>query len=68
MTDSPPIWRAASLAVAEWRTAGSGDAGGATWTPSLTLERYCERFFDGAWKQMYFLRPRLRTDGIYVSR
>ncbi len=61
VADAPPLWRAACLAVAQWRS-GPGDAA----VPSL--EMHAERFYDARWRQMYELRPRLRTDGIYVSR
>jgi hypothetical protein len=65
VADAPPLWRAACLAVHEWRTAQPGDdaSQGAT-----RVERHCERFFAGHWRSMYTLRPRLRTDGLYVSR
>jgi hypothetical protein len=66
VADAPPLWRAACLAVHEWRTAQQGQGGDVSL--GATCERHCERFFDGNWRAMYTLRPRLRTDGLYVSR
>ena len=55
VAQSQSLWRAASLSVHAW-----GE-------PAL-VERHNDRFFLGSWRLMYQLRPRLRTDGLYVSR
>ena len=60
MTDSAQLWRTACLAVNAWRGEGVGGL--------ATLERHCERFFLSSWRLMHLLRPKLRTDGLYVSR
>jgi len=48
------LWRAACLK---------------TWQVSGEIEnRRLQFMYDGSWRKMWLLRPRLRTDGIYVSR
>ncbi|KAG9444040.1 hypothetical protein H6P81_015380 [Aristolochia fimbriata] len=41
-----------------------------TWLLSGPVEnfRIVQSQYDGSWRKMWLLRPRLRTDGIYVSR
>lgn len=76
MSEAQPIWRAACLAVPQWRRAESEEGAGADGeqvgrsrvSGAQRVERYAERYFDSDWRLMYRLRPRLRTDGIYVSR
>ena len=64
MAEAPLLWRQACLAVPEWRARwrDEPDRGVAR------LERILERFYEGSWLSMWRLRPRLRTDGVYVSR
>ena len=72
MSEAQPLWRAACLAVPQWRRAESEEGGeqrrGRRGAAEARVERYCERYFDSDWRSMYRLRPRLRTDGIYISR
>ena len=64
VAEAPQLWRAACLAVPQWREDNDACADGGV----ALLERHCDRFFDASWRAMYLLRPRLRTDGLYVSR
>ncbi|KAJ8615323.1 hypothetical protein MRB53_034695 [Persea americana] len=52
---NPMFWRSACLK---------------TWQMSGAVENYriVQSRYDGSWRKMWLLRPRLRTDGIYVSR
>lgn len=61
MAQAPSLWRAASLQVFAWRGGNNEEA-------VARVERHCDRFFLASWRLMYQLRPRLRTDGLYVSR
>ena len=70
VSEAQPLWRAACLAVPQWRRV-DGEEGGEPPRGRLgaaRVERYCERYYDLDWRAMYRLRPRLRTDGIYISR
>ncbi|XP_078440923.1 F-box protein 7 [Wolffia australiana] len=55
MTRNPTLWRAACLKV---------------WQASGMLENYriLQSTYEGSWRRMWVQRPRLRTDGLYVSR
>ena len=61
VAQTPGLWRTACLSVYAWRNGEGADA-------IARVERHCDRFFLGSWRLMYHLRPRLRTDGVYVSR
>ncbi|KAM3394746.1 F-box protein 7 isoform X2 [Capsicum galapagoense] len=52
---NPVFWRSACLKA--WQIAG-------------VVENYkvLQLKYDGSWRKMWLLRPRIRTDGIYVSR
>lgn len=60
VAEAQQLWRAASLAVPAWRGAACGGAAGCA--------AHCDRYYGADWRLMYRLRPRLRTDGLYVSR
>ncbi len=68
MSDAQPIWRAACLAVPQWRRAEEEEGGERRVSGAARVERHADRYFDSDWRLMYRVRPRLRTDGIYVSR
>ncbi|KAJ4814135.1 F-box only protein 9 [Rhynchospora pubera] len=55
MVRNPSLWRAACLK---------------TWQNSGTEMNYniVRTIFDGSWRKMWVYRPRLRMDGLYVSR
>ncbi|KAJ3700390.1 hypothetical protein LUZ61_004095 [Rhynchospora tenuis] len=55
MVRNPSLWRAACLK---------------TWQNSGTEMNYntAQTIFDGSWRKMWVYRPRLRMDGLYVSR
>lgn len=52
---NPVFWRTACLKA---------------WQHSGVVENYkiLQSKYDGSWKKMWLLRPRVRTDGLYVSR
>ncbi|CAM8979068.1 unnamed protein product [Rhodiola kirilowii] len=52
---NPAFWRNACLKA---------------WQPTGIVENYkiLQSKYDGSWRKMWLLRPRVRTDGIYVSR
>eukprot|EP00850_Spirogloea_muscicola_P017173 SM000145S00790 [mRNA] locus=s145:38717:41309:- [translate_table: standard] len=52
---SPVFWRAACLKA--WQATGAEEN-----------EKMLQKLYGGSWRQMWSLRPRLRTDGVYVSR
>jgi F-box protein 9 len=70
VSEAQPIWRAACLAVPQWRRAEEGEeeSGDRRVSGAARVERHADRYFDSDWRLMYRVRPRLRTDGIYVSR
>ncbi|XP_038898881.1 F-box protein 7 isoform X2 [Benincasa hispida] len=52
---NPVFWRSACLKA---------------WQLSSVVENYkfLQSMYDGSWRKMWLLRPRIRTDGLYVSR
>ncbi|KAK1300429.1 F-box protein 7 [Acorus calamus] len=52
---NPTFWRSACLKT--WQSFGA-----------MENSRIVQRMYEGSWRKMWILRPRLRTDGIYVSR
>lgn len=60
VSESQALWRRFSLAVPAWW--------GAPPEKHAAVCAHCDRFFAGDWRAMYWLRPRPRTDGLYVSR
>lgn len=52
---NPVFWRSACLKA---------------WQLSGVVENYkfLHHMYDGSWRKMWLLRPRIRTDGLYVSR
>ncbi|KAG9135121.1 hypothetical protein Leryth_011612 [Lithospermum erythrorhizon] len=58
-------WRYTIRNPVFWRTACLK-----SWQVSMIAENYkiLQSKYDGSWRKMWLLRPRVRTDGIYVSR
>ncbi|CAA6663811.1 unnamed protein product [Spirodela intermedia] len=52
---NPTLWRAACLKA--WQASGA-----------LENYRILQSVYDGSWRKMWLQRPRVRTDGLYVSR
>lgn len=52
---NPALWQAACLKA--WQTISYAENA-----------RLCRAQYEGSWRKMFLERPRLRTDGVYVSR
>ncbi|XP_073003281.1 F-box protein 7 [Typha latifolia] len=52
---NPSLWRSACLKT--WQMSGAE-----------TNHKMVQSMYDGSWRKMWVQRPRIRTDGLYVSR